>query len=251
MTGVARPGGEMSENRWAGVTEGIGMAEPLRVLVADDQDLVCASFRLLVDSAPDMVAVGGALDGAQAVALAHAERPDIVLMDVRMPGTDGIEATRAITGPDGVPGARVLILTTFDLDEYVYAALEAGASGFLLKNSPPEDLLRAVRVVAEGEALLAPSVTRRLVERFTRGARPAEAPRAALEGVTEREREVLELIARGLSNDEIAARLQRSRATVKTHVGALLHKLGARDRAQLVVAAYEAGLVVPGRIGPG
>ncbi|GAA1116223.1 response regulator transcription factor [Nocardiopsis composta] len=228
------------------------MSGTVRVLVADDQYLVRASFGLLIDTVPGLESVGGAATGAEAVELAREHRPDVVLMDVRMPGMDGVEATRAITGPGGPPGVRVLILTTFDLDEYVHAGLGAGASGFLLKNAPPEELIRAVRVVAEGEALLAPSVTRRLIERFTaEGPRTGPDPDAALGRLTDREREVLVLVARGLSDTEIAERLQRSRATVKTHVGALLHKLAARDRAQLVIAAYEGGLVTAGRGGGG
>ncbi|MFD7658609.1 response regulator [Actinosynnema sp. NPDC059797] len=207
------------------------------VVVVDDQALLRGSFRVLVDSAPDLRVVGEAGDGAEAVSVVRATSPDVVLMDVRMPGVDGISATREITASTA---ARVLILTTFDLDEYVYSALRAGASGFLLKDTPPADLLAAVRVVAAGDALLAPSVTRRLVAEFARAPRPRE-PR--LEGVTEREREVLTLIARGLSNTEIMRELHLSAGTVKTHVGRLLHKLQARDRAQLVIAAYESGLV--------
>lgn len=208
----------------------------IRVLIVDDQRLLRASFRLLIELAPDISVAGEAADGAEAVRLAHSEAPDVVLMDVRMPGMDGIDATRRITGP------RVLILTTFDLDEYVYAALRAGASGFLLKDTPPEELLHAIRVVAAGEALLAPTVTSRLIAAFVdRSARPV-APRT-LDGVTDRERQVLELVARGLSNAEIAAELSLVTATVKTHVSRLLTKLHARDRIQLVIAAYESGLV--------
>ncbi|MEV4298410.1 response regulator transcription factor [Microbispora rosea] len=216
--------------------------EPIRVLLADDQELLRGSLRLLVDSTPGLVAVGEAGTGTRAVELARAERPDVVLMDVRMPGMDGIEATRRICA--GPSGTRVLILTTFDLDEYVYAGLRAGASGFLLKNTPPADLLAAIRVIAAGEGLLAPSVTRRLIAefaQFTQFDRPRSGP--SLDGLTVREREVLTLVARGLSNLEIAASLHVSTATVKTHIGHLLAKLGARDRAQLVIAAYEGGLV--------
>ncbi|GAA3474866.1 response regulator transcription factor [Nonomuraea roseola] len=205
----------------------------IRVLIADDQVLLRGSFRVLVDSEPDLSVVGEAGTGARAVELARATRPDVVLMDVRMPEMDGIEATRRIGGV-----ARVLIVTMFDLDAYVYSALRAGASGFLLKDTPPADLLAAIRLVARGEALLAPTVTRRLIEEF---ARPAV---RGLEGITDREREVLTLIARGLSNTEITERLHLSMATVKTHIGRLLTKLEARDRAQLVIAAYESGLVV-------
>ncbi|MDL4770614.1 response regulator [Actinomadura xylanilytica] len=221
------------------------MTEPVRVLVADDQALLRGSFRILIETAPGLTTVGEAGTGAEAVALAGSERPDVVLMDVRMPEMDGIEATRRICGPDGVPGVRVLILTTFDLDAYVYSALRAGASGFLLKDTPPADLLSAVRVVAAGEALLAPSVTRRLIGEFVRRPGPVPAPPPGLDGVTGREREVLTLIARGLSNAELAEHLCLSPATVKTHIGHLLAKLHARDRAQLVIAAYETGLVRP------
>jgi len=210
-----------------------------RVLIADDQALLRGSFRVLVDSAPGLEVVGEASDGVEAVALTRREQPDVVLMDVRMPSMDGIEATRRICAESA---ARVLMLTTFDLDEYVYAALRAGASGFLLKDTRPADLLSAIAIVAAGEALLAPSVTRRLVAEF---ARLPAGPVKRLEGVTAREQEVLALIARGLSNAEIAARLHLGIATVKTHIGRLLHKLAARDRAQLVIAAYESGLVRP------
>ncbi|TDE35869.1 response regulator transcription factor [Actinomadura sp. 6K520] len=215
----------------------------LRVLVADDQALVRGSFRVLVDAAPGLRVVGEAGTGAEAVELAERERPDLVLMDVRMPEMDGIEATRQICRD--LPDVRVLILTTFDLDSYVYSALRAGASGFLLKDTPPADLLSAIRVVASGESLLAPSVTRRLIAEFVRRPGPAQPPPAGLDGVTERELEVLTLIARGLSNGELAEHLHVSPATVKTHIGHLLAKLHARDRAQLVIAAYETGLVRP------
>jgi len=218
----------------------------LRVAVCDDQTLVRAGFRVLIDATPGLSVVGEAGTGAAAVELIRRERPDVALMDIQMPEMDGIEATRRLLGgPEPVP-VRVLILTTFDLDRYVFAALRAGASGFLLKDTPPNDLLAAIRVIADGEALLSPRVTRRLVAEFAK--RPAVAVEAAhrLDGVTEREREVLVLIARGLSNTEIAAELYLSIATVKSHVGRLLTKLGARDRAQLVIAAYEAGLVTLG-----
>jgi DNA-binding NarL/FixJ family response regulator len=213
------------------------------VAVADDQALVRGSFRLLVDTAPDLTVVGEAGTGAEAVAVALRERPDVVLMDIRMPDVNGIEATRRITGSDEGADVRVLILTTFDLDEYVYAALRAGASGFLLKDTPPADLLSAIRVIAAGDALIAPSVTRRLIGEFASRPEPGKAPSRGLEGVTDREREVLTLIARGLSNNEIAAALHVSLATAKTHIGRLLAKLNARDRAQLVIVAYETGLV--------
>lgn len=218
----------------------------LRVAVCDDQTLVRAGFRVLIDTTPGLSVVGEAGTGAAAVELIRRERPDVALMDIQMPEMDGIEATRRLLGgPEPVP-VRVLILTTFDLDRYVFAALRAGASGFLLKDTPPNDLLAAIRVIADGEALLSPRVTRRLVAEFAK--RPAVAVEAAhrLDGVTEREREVLVLIARGLSNTEIAAELYLSIATAKSHVGHLLTKLGARDRAQLVIAAYEAGLVTLG-----
>jgi DNA-binding NarL/FixJ family response regulator len=216
----------------------------IKVLVVDDQALVRGSFRVLVETAPGLTAVGEAANGVEAVTLARQARPDVVLMDVRMPELDGIEATRRICGDPDTAGVKVLILTTFDLDDYVYAALRAGASGFLLKDTPPADLLTAIEVVAAGEALLAPSVTRRLIAEFSRRPEPAGPP-VTLDGVTDREREVLLLIARGLSNTEIATRLHLGMATVKTHIGRLLNKLQARDRAQLVIAAYESGLVRP------
>jgi DNA-binding NarL/FixJ family response regulator len=218
----------------------------VRVVVADDQALVRAGFRVLVDTAPDLEVVGEAGDGAEAVELARRERPDVILMDVRMPVMDGLEATRRIGALDGTAGVRILILTTFDLDEYVYAALRAGASGFLLKDTPPADLLAAIRVVAAGDALLAPRVTRRLIAEFARRPDPELASPPALSVLTEREREVLALVARGLSNAEIAAALVVSPATAKTHVSRVLAKLQARDRAQLVAIAYETGLVAPG-----
>ena len=217
----------------------------IRALVVDDQALVRGSFRVLVDTAPDLTSVGEAANGTEAVELARREKPDIVLMDIRMPGMDGIEATRQITTSADTSGVRVLILTTFDLDEYVFAALRAGASGFLLKDTPPADLLAAIRVVVAGDALLAPGVTRRLIAEFTRHPETPLRPMAALDHITEREREVLTLIGLGLSNTEIAARLHVSLSTAKTHVGRLLMKLSARDRAQLVIAAYDAGLVRP------
>jgi DNA-binding NarL/FixJ family response regulator len=217
----------------------------IRVLIADDQALVRAGFRVLVDSAPDLTVVGEAADGNEAVALARSSHADVVLMDIRMPGMDGLAATRALA--TDADGPRVIILTTFDIDEYVFEALRSGASGFLLKDTEPEDLLQAVRVVADGDALLAPSVTRRLIEEFATRPDPHRTPPDALEVLTEREREVLGLVARGLSNHEIAAELVISPATAKTHVSRVMMKLGARDRAQLVVISYETGLVEPRR----
>jgi DNA-binding NarL/FixJ family response regulator len=217
----------------------------VRVVVADDQLLVRSGFRVLVDSAPDLEVVGEAGDGVEAVELARLRRPEVVLMDIRMPTMDGLEATRRIVADQLLIGVRVLVLTTFDLDEYVYQALRAGASGFLLKDTPPADLLAAIRVVAAGDALLAPRVTRRLIEEFARRPEPAADP-AALAALTDREREVLTLVARGLSNAELADRLYVSAATAKTHVSRILAKLQARDRAQLVMLAYESGLVRPG-----
>jgi DNA-binding NarL/FixJ family response regulator len=217
----------------------------IRILLADDQALVRAGFRALLDAQPDLKVVGEAADGAQAVALAGQLHPDIVLMDIRMPGLDGLAATAMITADPGLAGTRVLILTTFELDEYVFEALRAGASGFLVKDTEPVDLIRGVRVVAAGEGLLSPGITRRLIAEFaSKAARPR--PPAELDPLTEREREVLTLVAAGLSNDEIADRLVVSPATAKTHVSRIMTKLAARDRAQLVVLAYESGLVRPG-----
>lgn len=215
------------------------------VLVVDDQALVRAGFRVLVDSAPDLKVVGEASDGLEAVQVARATRPDVVLMDIRMPHMDGIEATRLILDANDVTSTRVLILTTFDLDEYVYSALRAGASGFLLKDSPPEDLLDAIRVIAAGDALLSPSITRTLIEEFARRVQPPAFNDTVLDAITPREREVLLLVARGRSNAEIGEELHMSAATAKTHVSRLLAKLGARDRTQLVVIAYETGLTTP------
>ncbi|MEU4241325.1 response regulator transcription factor [Actinoplanes sp. NPDC026619] len=219
----------------------------IRVLIADDQELVRAGFSMIIDSRPDLEVVGEAGDGVEAVALAKSLRPDVVLMDVRMPRMDGIEATRQLAAL-GNP-ARVVILTTFDLDEPVFAALRAGASGFLLKDTRPDDLAAAIRVVARGEALLAPTVTRRLLDRFA-GELPGGAAPPALDPLSDREVEVLTLVARALSNDEIAERLTLSRATVKTHLSAILSKLGLRDRVQAAVLAYECGLVRPGTAPP-
>jgi DNA-binding NarL/FixJ family response regulator len=227
----------------------------IRVLLADDQVLVRAGFRALLDAQDDIDVVGEAGDGDEAVALARRLGPDIVLMDIRMPGVDGLEATRAIASDPRLAAARVVILTTFELDEYVFEALRVGASGFLVKDTEPVELLRAVRAVAQGDALLSPSVTRRLIGEYAaRAKQPDAAP--ALHALTDREREVMALVAEGLSNEEIATRLYLSPATAKTHVSRAMVKLGARDRAQLVVFAYEAGLVRPGwadspRVPPG
>ena len=215
----------------------------IRVLVVDDQALVRTGFGMIIGAEPDLEVVGDAGDGEAAVALAASQRPDVILMDVRMPVLDGIAATKRIVEQRG--DARVLILTTYDLDEYVYDALRAGASGFLLKDAPPEQLIEAIRVIARGEALLAPRVTRRLIEEFARRA-PPRAATGVLDTLTEREREVLRLVARGMSNAEIAASLVVGETTVKTHVARILDKLGVRDRVQAVVMAYEHGLVTPG-----
>jgi DNA-binding NarL/FixJ family response regulator len=216
----------------------------IRLLIADDQALVRAGFKMILDAETDLEVVGEASDGREAVDRIRELRPDVVLMDIRMPELDGIEATRAVSDLDGV---RVLMLTTFDLNEYVYEALRAGASGFLLKDVPPEQLVAGIRVVAEGEALLAPSITKRLIQEFAAAApsTPA-APPPGLDELTERELEVFKLMARGLSNAEIAAELVVSETTVKTHVARVLMKLGLRDRVQAVVLAYESGVAVPG-----
>ena len=213
----------------------------IRVLIADDQALVRTGFRMIVDAEDDLQVVGEAADGVEAVELAHQTSPDVVLMDIRMPRLDGVAATRQL------PGTKILILTTFDLDEYVIEALRAGASGFLLKDTPPEDLVEAIRVVAAGDALLAPSVTRRLLDRFA-SVLPAtdSAPPPGVGDLTDRELDVLRLMARGLSNAEIASELYVGETTVKTHVGRVLMKLGVRDRVQAVVLAYDSGLVQPG-----
>jgi DNA-binding NarL/FixJ family response regulator len=216
------------------------------VLIADDQALVRVGLRKILEAEPDLEVVGEAADGEEAIGEARHLRPDVVLMDIRMPVLDGIEATRRIV--QAQPGTRVLILTTFGLDTYVYEALRAGASGFMLKDAPPEEIAAAVRIVASGEALLAPAVTRAVVEEFARRPVPKEpaALPAALSELTPREREVLDLLARGLSNPEICAQLVITEATAKTHVARILQKLGLRDRVQVVVYAYETGLIAPG-----
>jgi DNA-binding NarL/FixJ family response regulator len=222
----------------------------IKVLIADDEALVRTGFRMLVDSAPDLCVVGEAADGVQAVRQTRALRPDVVLMDIRMPIMHGLEATKVIL--DGSqPRPRILVVTTFDEDEHVFEALRGGASGFVLKDTPPEKLLEAIRVVAAGDALLTPSVTRRLIAEFTRRPRALPPAEGSLAELTEREHEVLEQVAAGLSNAEIAANLHLSVATVKTHISRLLSKLNGRDRAQLVVIAYETGVAIPGQHRPG
>ncbi|WP_055489462.1 response regulator transcription factor [Streptomyces sp. TP-A0356] len=220
----------------------------IRVLLADDQSLVRAGFKALLDAQPDIEVAGEAADGEEALRGVSELRPDVVLMDIRMPLVDGLTATRRITGQPGLQGVKVVMLTTFELDEYVFEAIRSGASGFLVKDTEPDELLRAVRAVVEGDALLSPSVTRRLISEFAaRSKEPATV--ASLAELTEREREVMALVGIGLSNDEIARRLVVSPLTAKTHVSRTMVKLGARDRAQLVVLAYESGLVRPGWLG--
>jgi len=218
----------------------------IRVLVADDQDMVRAGFAMILDAQDDIEVVGEAEDGERAIAEAARLRPDVLVMDIQMPTLDGIAATRAVLA-QAPPAPRVLVVTTFDIDEYVYEALRAGASGFLLKNAPPEDLVRAVRVIAAGDSLLSPRVTTRLIEAFTRQPAAPPTPPASLNELTPREQEVLTLVARGLSNAEIADQLVVSRGTVKTHVERILMKLDLRDRIQAVVLAYEAGIITPGQ----
>jgi DNA-binding NarL/FixJ family response regulator len=217
----------------------------IRVLLADDEDMVRSGFRLVLIREPDIEVVGEAADGAQAVAEAERVRPDVVLMDIRMPELDGLAATRAIAADPALAEVRVVVLTTFELDEYVFEAMRAGASGFLVKHTEPAELVRAVRVVADGEALLSPSVTRRLVSEFAARTKQPSGPSPALAELTSREREVMGLVAEGLTNSEIGERLFMSPATARTHVSRILAKLGARDRTQLVVMAYESGLVRP------
>lgn len=223
----------------------------IRVLIVDDQTIVRAGFAALLSAQPDITVVGEAGDGREAVHLAGRQRPDVVVMDIRMPGMDGIEATRQILARPDAEGTRVLVLTTFDVDEYVYDALASGASGFLLKDATAEELVSAVRVVARGDSLLAPQVTGRLIREFAKQRRSRPEPPPELASLTARETEVLVLIAGGLSNSEIAGRLVVSEHTVKTHVARVFTKLGLRDRAQAVVLAYESGLVAPGGVAPG
>ena len=216
----------------------------IRVLLADDQPLVRMGLRALVTSEPGMVVVGEASDGGEAIEQARELAPDVVLMDIRMPGTDGLSALRAIVSDPALAGTHVVMLTTFELDEYVFASLEAGASGFLIKDADPDDILRAIRAAAGGDSLLSPTVTRTVISTFTQQRRsPSPQRHPRLDDLTEREREVLELVAQGLNNDELAERLFISKATARTHVSHILLKLGARDRAQLVVIAYRSGLV--------
>jgi DNA-binding NarL/FixJ family response regulator len=220
----------------------------IRVLIADDQPLVRAGLRMLLSSVSDIEVVGEATNGEEAAALAEDLAPDVVLMDVRMPGTDGLQATDRILSSPSMATVRVVILTTFDVDEYIFEALDKGASGFLLKDAEPDEIVRAIRAAAVGDAVLSPGVTRRLIADYGRRPRRREVAAAALDALTDREREVMILVARGLSNDEIAKRLFVSPLTVKTHVSHILSKLGARDRAQLVMLAYELALVEPGEV---
>jgi len=216
----------------------------IRVLIVDDQALIRAGFRMILDAQPDLEVVGEAADGSTAIEAVRTLRPDVVLMDIRMPGVDGIEATRRLTELD-VP-SKIVILTTYDLDEYVFDALAAGASGFLLKHVPPEELVHGVRVAASGDALLAPSITKRLIEEFAKHRAPVRAGGTDLHTLTDREQEVIRLLGRGLSNPEIARELKVGEATVKTHVAHVLDKLELRDRVQAVIFAYEIGLIKPG-----
>ena len=217
------------------------------VALVDDQSLLRAGLRALLDAEDGIEVVGEAGDGEEAIAVAREQRPDVMLMDIRMPGVDGLDATRRIVADPDLSGVKVVVLTTFEVDEYVFEALRAGAAGFLLKEAEPDEIVRAVRVVAEGESLLSPSITRRVVETFAGGAAPSGPAVSGLDELTEREAEIVALVGTGLSNGEIAERLVISPATARTHVSRAMLKLGARDRAQLVVFAYEAGLVTPGR----
>lgn len=221
--------------------------QPIRLLLADDQEMVRVGFRMVLDAQPDMTVVGEAGDGAQAVQMAGELHPDVVLMDIRMPRMDGLEATRVII--DAEPSTRVLVLTTFDLDEYVHSALRAGAAGFLLKDAGPSELLAGIRAVSSGDAVVAPSATRRLLERFLPHNGEAAAPTdpKLIDALSDREREVLTCVGQGLTNAEIAGKLFLAETTVKTHIGHVLTKLGLRDRVQMVITAYDAGLVRPGR----
>ncbi len=219
---------------------------PVRVAIADDQELVRKGFRLILSSFPGIQVIGEAVDGSDAVALARRMRPDVILMDIRMPRKDGIQATREIASDPALEDTAVLILTTFDLDEYVYDALASGASGFLLKDVEPDELARAVRVVHQGDALIDSGITRRLIEAYAESRRRSRFDGTKMDDLTDREREILTLVGRGLNNDEIAEELVISPATVRTHTGRIMTKLDAHDRAQLVVAAYESGLVKPG-----
>jgi len=227
------------------MTAGASASAPIKVLLADDQGLVRSGFRLLLDTEDDITVVGEATNGLEAIEQAHATRPDVVLMDIRMPKLDGIQATRRIVTTPGLEGVRVLILTTYDTDAYVFEALQTGASGFLLKDAGPAELLHAIRVVAAGDALLAPRITRRLIAQFAAQRTAAQDGQNRLAVLTEREREVMAMVGLGLSNDEIGAELFLSPATARTHVSHAMGKLGARDRAQLVVIAYQTGLVSP------
>jgi DNA-binding NarL/FixJ family response regulator len=223
---------------------------PVRVLVADDQPLIRAGLRMLLSTVADLEVVGEAANGEEAKALVESLLPDVVLMDVRMPGTDGLQAASAILSTPALSDVRVVILTTFDVDDYIFEALEMGASGFLLKDAEPEEIIRAIRAAAAGDAVLSPTVTRRLIADYARRPRRPVVDSGALDALTDREREVMAHVARGLSNEEIAAQLFMSRLTAKTHVSRILAKLSARDRAQLVVLAYELGLVEPGESRP-
>ena len=242
MSGSTRSGTD-------GAAAADGTPSTIRVVLADDQELIRAGFRVLVDSADDLQVVGEASDGHRAVELVRAERADVVLMDIRMPGLDGIAATQAISADEDLAGVRVIVLTTFELDDYVVRAVQAGASGFLGKGVSPSDLLDAIRTVAAGEALLSPTATRAVIERFA-GTAAVDLDASALDALTEREREMTALAAFGLSNDEIATRAFLSPLTVKTHLNRAMTKVGARDRAQLVVLAYQTGLVRPGDVPP-